>query len=63
MTHSFVQKPKVRAGFPSPFKAGGQVGIEWQEALTTEALLRELINGSRTRDTNLHHLFAQAENT
>lgn len=63
MTNSFVQKPKVRAGYSRSFKAGGQASRAVARGLMTEAQPRELFKGSREPGMpNLHHLLAQAEN-
>lgn len=47
MTNSFVQKPKVRAGFSSPFKAGGQASRAVARGLMIEAQPSKLFKGSR----------------
>lgn len=63
MTNSFVQKPEVRAGFSSPFKAGGQATRAVARGLMIEAQPSELFKGSREPGMpSLHHLLAQAEN-
>lgn len=51
MTHSFVQKPKVRAGFPSPFKAGGQVGMEWQEGPDDRGLAARIVQWQQNKSS------------
>lgn len=63
MTNSFVQKPKVRARFSSPFKAEGQASRAVARGLMTESQPCKLFKGSRELGMpSLHHLLAQAEN-